>query len=184
MGSDDFIICNFKILYQSLQCTSRLPSYFNNTGGTSKGIMTSFLPLKRPTDYFFFFNYLLELTALRQITTVEQKRTVSQFHYIARICATTYIISQLVSAFTARNMFFFNCKSEEPLKKNSKPAFTLLRSRFNHTRQQKLYPSGDPVPLTRGYLNFGLMLSTEETGSTMTHTRTSHILKSSPASFS
>jgi hypothetical protein len=35
----------------SLQCISRPPSYFNNTGGTSKGIMTSILPLKRPTDY-------------------------------------------------------------------------------------------------------------------------------------
>jgi hypothetical protein len=48
----------------SLQCTSRPPSYFNNTGGISKGIMTSILPLKMPTDY-------------------EQKRTGSQFHYIA-----------------------------------------------------------------------------------------------------
>ncbi len=35
----------------SLQCTSRPPSYFNNTGGTSKGIMVSILPLKRLTDY-------------------------------------------------------------------------------------------------------------------------------------
>jgi hypothetical protein len=35
----------------SLQCTSRPPSYFNNTGGTSKGIMTSILLLKMPTDY-------------------------------------------------------------------------------------------------------------------------------------
>jgi hypothetical protein len=35
----------------SLQCTSRPPSYFNNIGGTSKGIMTSILPLKMPTDY-------------------------------------------------------------------------------------------------------------------------------------
>jgi hypothetical protein len=26
-------------------------TYFNNTGGTSKGIMTSILPLKMPTDY-------------------------------------------------------------------------------------------------------------------------------------
>jgi hypothetical protein len=31
----------------SLQCTSRPPSYFNNTGGTSKGIMTTILPLSR-----------------------------------------------------------------------------------------------------------------------------------------
>ncbi len=30
---------------------ARPPSYFNNTGGTSKGIMTSILPLKMSTDY-------------------------------------------------------------------------------------------------------------------------------------
>jgi hypothetical protein len=35
----------------SLQCTRTQPSYFNNTGGTSKRIMTSILPLKMPTDY-------------------------------------------------------------------------------------------------------------------------------------
>jgi hypothetical protein len=35
----------------SQQWTSRPPSYFNNTGGTAKGIMTSILPLKRPADY-------------------------------------------------------------------------------------------------------------------------------------
>jgi hypothetical protein len=32
--------------------TSMLQSYFNNTGGTSKGVMTSILPSKRPTDFY------------------------------------------------------------------------------------------------------------------------------------
>jgi hypothetical protein len=33
------------------QQAAKLFSYFNNTGGTSKGLMTSILPFKRPTDY-------------------------------------------------------------------------------------------------------------------------------------
>jgi hypothetical protein len=37
--------------HPSLQCTGRTPGYFNNTGGTSKGIMTSILPLIMMTDY-------------------------------------------------------------------------------------------------------------------------------------
>jgi hypothetical protein len=41
----------FNNFFASLQCTIRQPSYFNNTGGTSKGIMVSILPLKRLTDY-------------------------------------------------------------------------------------------------------------------------------------
>jgi hypothetical protein len=47
----------------SLQCSSRLPSYFNNTGGTSKGIITS----------------------IKADRLQEQKRTASQFHYIASL---------------------------------------------------------------------------------------------------
>ncbi len=46
---------------------------------------------------------------------------------------------------------FFNDKSEEPLK-NPKPTVTITWAIYvtltsNHTCQQKLYPSGDPVPL-------------------------------------
>jgi hypothetical protein len=50
---------------QSLQCASRPPSYFRNTGGASKGIMT--------TDSAFE----------KADRLLEQKRTGSQFHYIA-----------------------------------------------------------------------------------------------------
>jgi hypothetical protein len=40
MVSHNGLINFFAIGQPSLQCTSRSPSYFNNTGGTLKGIMT------------------------------------------------------------------------------------------------------------------------------------------------
>jgi hypothetical protein len=49
----------------SLQCCSRTPCYFNNTGGISKGIITSILPLRNADKL--------------QV----QKRTGSKLHYIA-----------------------------------------------------------------------------------------------------
>jgi hypothetical protein len=68
----------------SLQCTSRPPSYFNNTGATTMGIITSILALKRLTDYY---------------------RTKAYRQSVSLYCSTN-ILSQLVFVFTASNMFF------------------------------------------------------------------------------
>jgi hypothetical protein len=51
----------------SLQCSSRPPSYFNNTGDILKGIITSILPLRKAD--------ILQ----------EQKRAGCQFHYMAQL---------------------------------------------------------------------------------------------------
>ncbi len=67
----------------SLQCSSP-PSYFNNTGGISKGIITSILPLRKADRL--------------QV----QKRTGCQS--VSLYCATN-IISQLMFAFTGINRF-------------------------------------------------------------------------------
>ncbi len=44
-------LCNVGNL--SLQCSIRPPSYFNNTGGNSKGITTSILPLKMAVSFLY-----------------------------------------------------------------------------------------------------------------------------------
>jgi hypothetical protein len=46
---------NFPMLSQPTSAVHQQAAkllYLNNTGGISKGIMTSILPLKRPTDYY------------------------------------------------------------------------------------------------------------------------------------
>jgi hypothetical protein len=68
----------------SLQCSSRPPSYFNNTGGISKGIITSILLLRKAEGL------------------QEQKFTGSQFHYIAPL---TVSANLHMFAFTGRNRF-------------------------------------------------------------------------------
>jgi hypothetical protein len=91
-------------LNRSLQCTSRSPSYFNNTGSTLKEIMCSILPLK-----------------YRQFPrTKAYRRPVSLY------CATN-IISQLVFAFIGRNRLNLNEKeaSDDTLK-IQKPPVTLI----------------------------------------------------------
>jgi hypothetical protein len=75
-----------------LSQTSRVPSYFNNTGGTSKGIMTLILPLKIPK--------LLEQSVPAVSFTV-----LRHYHY-KPICL----------AFTARNMFFPMSNQRSPQK--------------------------------------------------------------------